>query len=1117
MFNRTPVVRVLVLVLLLLGLLAPLPAQEKVSPAYDESWFGSLRYRPIGPFRGGRSAAVTGVPGKPSLFYFGSTGGGVWRTTDAGATWENISDGFFGGSIGAVAVSESDPNVLYVGGGEKTVRGNVSHGTGMWKSTDAGKTWKHIGLEDAHHIPRVRIHPKNPDLVYVAALGHLYGPNKQRGVFRSKDGGASWQQVLFVNEEAGAVDLILDPNNARVLYAGTWRVKRTPNSLESGGEGSGLWKSTDGGDTWTQLTAPPGPLSEAERGGKKEPASPANRGEVGKGALAERTPPPSPLRRGGSGGRGLPQGTLGIIGVTVSLVDSNRVWAIVEAEEGGVFRSDDAGQTWTRINDDRNLRQRAWYYTRIYAGPKSLDEVYVVNVGFWRSADGGKTFQQIRTPHGDHHDLWIDPSEPARMVVADDGGAQVTSNGGASWTTYHNQPTAQFYRVTTDNAFPYRVYGAQQDNSTVRIRHRSDGFGIDERDWEPTAGGESGHIAPDPKDPDVVYGGSYGGFLMRVNHRTREMRSLNVWPDNPLGHGAADLKYRFQWNFPLFFSPHDPNTLYAAGNALFKTTNEGQTWQPISPDLTRNDKSKLAPSGGPITKDNTSVEYYCTIFAALESPHEKGVLWCGSDDGLIHLSRDAGKTWEKVTPPELPEWSQINSIEAHPKEKGGLYVAATRYKLDDFRPYLYKTTDYGKTWTRIVNGIKEDHFTRVIRADPQRPGLLYAGTEDGVYISFDDGGHWQRFQLNLPIVPITDLAIKNNDLIVATQGRSFWVLDDLTPLHQLRPELAKELVAQPLHLFKPLAAHRLPGGSTDTPSKTEGQNPPSGVVIHYYLKEAPAKDAKVTLEILDADGTLVRRITTSSPEPAAKPERGGGRRGDPAADKLEAKQGMNRFVWDLRHPGAESFPGMVIWGGLQGPRAVPGRYQARLTVGDKIQTVAFDVLADPRSSATTEDFQAQLRFLIAVRDKLTEAHRAIKQLRDVREQVNTVSERLKDREETRDVIDFGKGVAKKLTAIEEVLYQTKSKSPQDVLNYPIRLNNKLASLSGLVGLGDQRPTDQAVQVREELTAQVNAELQKLQRVLEEDLPRFNDLLAQKKVPAVFAEPVERKPANSPRP
>ncbi|MBT5874530.1 MAG: glycosyl hydrolase, partial [Candidatus Latescibacteria bacterium] len=565
----------------------------------DQSVYKGMEFRSIGPFRGGRSAAVTGVVGQPMTYYFGSTGGGVWKSRDGGQSWKNVSDGFFGGSIGAVAVSAWDPNVVYVGGGEKTVRGNVSHGYGMWRSTDAGKNWRQIGLEDSRHISRIRIHPRDPDLVYAAVMGHLFGPNEERGIYRSRDGGETWERIHFISPEVGAVDIAMDPTNPRILFASMWRILRTPYSLESGGDGSGIWKSTDGGDSWTEITR----------------------------------------------NKGLPSGTIGINCVTVSPVNPERVWAIIEAEDGGVFRSDDGGDTWLRINEDRNLRQRAWYYTRIYADTQNADVVYVLNVGMWRSKDGGKTYDRITTPHGDHHDLWIDPQNSDRMVVGDDGGAQVSYDAGGGWSTYHNQPTAQFYRVTTDNHFPYRIYGAQQDNSTVRILHRSDAGSINERHWEPTAGGESGHIAPDPIDPDIVYGGSYGGFLTRINHKTGEVRSINVWPDNPMGYGAADLKFRFQWNYPIFFSPHDSRVLYTTAQHVFKTVNEGQSWEQISPDLTRNDKSTMGPSGGPITKDNTSIEYYGTVFSALESPHEEGVIWAGSDDGLIHVTRDGGTTW----------------------------------------------------------------------------------------------------------------------------------------------------------------------------------------------------------------------------------------------------------------------------------------------------------------------------------------------------------------------------------------------------------------------------------------------------------------------------------------
>ena len=620
--------------------------------------FEGLKWRCIGPFRGGRSAAVTGVLGKPNLFYFGAAGGGVWKTNDAGNSWQNLSDGYFGGSVGSIAVSDWDPNVIYVGGGEVTVRGNVSSGYGMWKSVDGGKTWSHKGLPDSYHIVRIKIHPKNSNLVYAAVLGNLYKSTASRGIYRSKDGGDNWEKVLFSNENAGAVELVMDPNNPRVLYASMWRVRRTPYSLESGGLGSALWKTTDGGDNWTNI----------------------------------------------SNHKGLPKGIWGISGVTVSPINSDRVWALIENKEGGVFRSDDAGMTWVNTNSERKLRQRAWYYTKIFADTQDEDRVYVMNVQYHRSKDGGKTFETFNAPHGDHHDLWIAPNDNQRLIIGDDGGAQISFDGGENWSTYQNQPTAQFYRVTTDNSFPYKIYGAQQDNSTVRITHRTDGEFISENNWEPTAGGESAHIAINPEN-NIVYGGSYGGYLTRLNHETSEVRGINVWPDNPMGHGAEGMKYRFQWNFPIFFSPHNSKKLYTASNVLHVTMDEGQSWKIISPDLTRNDPNKLGSSGGPITKDNTGVEYYCTIFAAVESYHDEGVIWTGSDDGLIHITLDGGENWKNVTPHNMPEWMMINSIEINPFEKGGVYVAGTKYKSGDFKPYLFMTTDYGTTWKKITNGM----------------------------------------------------------------------------------------------------------------------------------------------------------------------------------------------------------------------------------------------------------------------------------------------------------------------------------------------------------------------------------------------------------------------------
>lgn len=751
--------------------LAPstIEAQKKrktKSTGIDSALYSSLEYREIGPFRGGRSAAVTGVPGQPKLFYMGSTGGGVWRTTDGGQTYENISDGYFGGSIGSVAVAPSDPNVIYVGGGEVTVRGNVSSGYGMWKTTDAGQTWQFVGLPNSRHIPRIAIDPNNPDIVYAAVLGDLYKPTSERGVYKSINGGKTWKKVLFSNNQAGAVELQMDPTNPRILYAATWRVQRTPYSLSSGGSGSALWKSTDSGENWTEI----------------------------------------------SQHEGFAQGTLGIIGVTVSPLNAQKVWAIVEnKEDGGVYHSKDGGTSWEHINDSRALRQRAWYYSKIYADTQNEDIVYVMNVSYHKSTDGGKTFEGFNAPHGDHHDLWIAPEDNQRMIIGDDGGAQVSYDGGAHWSTYQNQPTAQFYRVTTDNAFPYRIYAAQQDNSTIRIQHRSTGRYLGTDHWEPTAGGESAHIAVDPLNNEIVYGGSYGGYLTRVNHEIDTERGINVWPDNPMGYGAEGMRYRFQWNFPILFSRHNPKRLYTFSNQVHMSENEGQSWEVISPDLTRNDPAKLRSSGGPITQDNTGVEYYCTLFAANESPLQEGLMWVGSDDGLIHLTKDGGKNWTNVTPKSLPEWTQINSIEASYEDPAVCYVSGTRYKMGDYRPNLYKTSDYGKTWKAINKGIPSEHFTRVLRADPDRKGLLYAGTESGMYISFDDGNSWSPFQQNLPLVPITDLTIKEKSLIVATQGRSLWMLDDLSVLHQL-PDTATD---QKLRLYAPKDSYRMSGRGGD--------------------------------------------------------------------------------------------------------------------------------------------------------------------------------------------------------------------------------------------------------------------------------------------------------------
>ena len=1002
---------------------------------YNEMLYSGLKWRNIGPFRGGRSAAVCGVPGKPMLFYMGSTGGGVWRTKDGGSSWKNISDGFFGGSIGAVAVSESDNNVIYVGEGEVTIRGNVSDGRGIWKSVDAGDSWSYMGLPESRQIPRIRIHPKNPDLVYAAVLGNLYQSSTDRGVYRSKDGGKTWSKILYANENAGAVDLIMDPTNPRILYASTWNVRRTPYSLSSGGEGSALYKSKDGGDTWELLS-------------DKE---------------------------------GFPKGTLGIIGVTVSPLNSHRVWALVESEKGGLFRSDNGGTTWKLMTDDRSLRQRAWYYSRIYADTEDEDKIHVLNVRYHQSIDGGKTFKKYATPHGDHHDLWIAPEDANRIIIGDDGGAQVSYDGGSNWSVYTNQPTAQFYRVTTDNHFPYRIYGGQQDNSAIRILHRSSGRYITEDDWESTAGGESAHIAVESNN-EVVYGSSYLGFLMRIDHRSEEVRNINVWPWTPVGHGVEDMKYRFQWNFPVFISPHDDNKLYVASNHLHVSNNGGESWEVISPDLTRNDSAKLVSSGGPITQDNTGVEYYCTIFAAAESPYEKDLIWSGSDDGLIYVTKNGGTDWEDVTPKDMPEWMMINSIDIDPFNKGGAYFAGTKYKSGDDHPYLYKTTNYGKSWTQITSGIPDDNFTRVVRADPNKKGLLYAGTERGMYISFNDGNTWVPFQLNLPMVPVTDLVIKDNNLIAATQGRSFWIIDDLTVLHQLTDEIANS----EFYLYTPKTSYLMDGGHAAI-SLTKGENHPNGVMLYTYFKEKPDSSQKVSLTIRDADGNTIRLFSKDAKE---------------KKDKWTVKDSTRLFVWDMRYPDPLKIKGMYFFWVMQnGPTAIPGEYEAILKVDDDSISTKFEIIIDPRVQATQEDLQAQFDLLIETRDKLTVVHETINDIRSVRKQIKEVNLKM-DEEEFETIVKTGKSIDSVMTVIENEFYQTKNKSEQDMLNYPIKLNNKLGHLSALANMGYNRPTDQMYALKDEVFNEIDAYLKQWNTLVKNEISEFNQMVKDANIDAV---------------
>jgi photosystem II stability/assembly factor-like uncharacterized protein len=1004
--------------------------------AIDTSLFAGLHWRSIGPNRGGRSQAVAGSASRPFEYYFGATGGGLWKTTDGGQTWRPVSDtAFKTSSVGAVAVAPSNPDVVYVGMGETELRGNIIQGDGVYKSSDGGKTWAHVGLEKTMAIARIRVHPTNPDIVYAAALGNPYGPNPERGVFRSRDGAKTWERVLFHDEKTGAVDLSLDEKNPNVLYAGLWEVFRTPHSLSSGGPGSGLYKSTDGGTSWTDL----------------------------------------------SKSTGLPKPVWGKVGVSVSAADPNRIYAIVEAKDGGVFLSDDGGAQWKQVNDDRRLRQRAFYYSRIYADPQAKDTVYILNTGVYRSTDAGKTIKSIRVPHGDNHDLWIAPNDAKRMINSNDGGANVSVNAGETWTD-QDFPTAQLYGVFTTAHVPYHVCGAQQDNTTVCVPSNGSG-----NIMYPVGGGESGYIAPDPRDVDVFYAGSYGGLLTRINRRTGENRAINVWPDNPMGHASGDMTERFQWTYPIVIAPTDPKTLYATSQHVWKSTNEGQTWQKISPDLTRHDPSTLGDSGGPITLDQTGVETYATVFALAPSPIDGNVIWAGSDDGLVHVTRDGGNNWGKVTPPDLPEFARISLIEPSPHDAGTAYVAANRYQRADRAPYVYRTHDYGKTWMKIVNGIRADDFARSIKEDPKRRGLLWVGTETGIYVSFDEGGTWQSFSLELPVTPVHGITVKNDDLVIATHGRSFYVMDNINVLRQVGRDTTNDAVV----LFKP-------GDATRSVSR--------GVAVDYFLKQAADK---VTIEFLDAQGNLIRSFTgdgqQAETKPAAQPaggeeeEEGPGRR--PPA-RVATRQGLNRFLWDTRYLDARTFPGLIMWAGsTRGPAAPPGQYQVRLNAAGQTKTQSFAIVRNPLGAATDADLQEQFRLAKQINDRLTAANEAVLRLRSIKEQIGDRLTKLKDAK----ITATGDTLTAKLTDIEGEIYQYRNRSSQDPLNFPIRLNNKLAALQGIVESGDYKPTDQAYAVFKQLAADLETELGRVDAVIETDVDAFNKQIVKKKLEPIKTE------------
>ncbi len=1042
-------------------------ADEAARDTASPSPFRGLQWRLVGPFRGGRVDAVTGDPEHRNTFYFGAVDGGVWKTTDAGRSWRNVSDDARIGGVGAIAVAPSDANVVYVGGGESDPREDITYGQGMFRSTDAGRTWTSIGLRDTRHIADIVVDPRDPDRVYVAALGHAFGPNAERGVFRSTDGGATWQKVLFLNDSTGAIDLAMDPSNPRVLYAAMWKFERMPWGFSAGGGRSGLWKSTDGGDHWTDL----------------------------------------------SNTEGFPAGPIGRIGVSVSGADPQRVYASIEAPDstGGIFRSDDGGQSWRRVNAEQRFMVRPWYFSGVTADPANADGVWVLNLGTYHSIDGGHGFSRIRAPHGDDHILWIDPEDPDRMIEGNDGGATISMDGGHTWSTQDNQPTAQFYHVITDNQYPYRIYGAQQDNSSVSIVSRSDRGAITTADWYSVGGGEAGYIAPKPGSPDTVFAGNYMGTLTRWVKATGQSRDVSVWMNNWDGYPAAEVPYRFQWTFPILFSPHDRNTLYTTAQYVFKSTDDGQSWQKISPDLTRHDPKTMGPVGGDITRDMTGTEWYATIFAFAESPVKAGVLWAGSDDGLVHVSTDDGTTWKDVTPKGLPEFARISIIEPSHYDAGTAYLAANHYQQDDFRPYLYKTTDYGHSWTRIDTGIPVGAYTRTIREDPVTRGLLFAGTETGVYVSMDDGAHWRSLQLNLPTASVRDLAIHDGDLIAATHGRAFWVLDDIRPLRRWASTRSASAT-----LFAPRTTIRFAGYGGGFRPSSAGQNPPDGVIVDYALASRPK--GAVKLEFLDSAGAVIRSFTSERRPPARPTFRSAAATAArdsvlaarqrariegladstsfaPSDSIVSKRAGLNRFVWNLRYPGVHPIAGIVNdEGTYEGPLALPGTYTVRLTVDGRSYAQRFTVKEDPRVRVSSDALRAQFSLAMRVRQ-------AVDTIAATVAHIDALERRIADwRRAAADKpyegrVDSAAAVAHdSLEAVRTSLVCIHCHAGESTLNYPIQLYNMLLTMNYMVQGAHARPTDADVSSFKMLSGKLETRLERMRAVEQGPVARIERLL-----------------------